>query len=127
MAESRAPGRPLWLIADQENGPINVFTVRRGDEGKVLPIFSFQEEAQMFLRLGKTETGWRARETTPADLISLLYGPCTAVNRVALDPVPAIDGETIYDLAGWSRRDFLRGFVGVASDPNHNRWEGNDH
>jgi hypothetical protein len=43
---------------------MGVFTLCHGDEGEVLPIFSFEEEAEIFLRLGKTETGWRAREAT---------------------------------------------------------------
>jgi hypothetical protein len=31
---------------------------------RVLPVFSFEEEAQMFLRLGGyEESGWRARES----------------------------------------------------------------
>ena len=121
MAKSRAPRRPLWLIANQENGRMGVFTLCHGDEGKVLPIFSFEEEAEIFLRLGKTETGWRGREATSRELILLLDGLCADVNRVALDPLPAVDGETAFDLAGWSRRDFLRDFIGATSALCHKR------
>ncbi|CAA9428481.1 MAG: hypothetical protein AVDCRST_MAG80-402 [uncultured Rubrobacteraceae bacterium] len=111
MAKSRAPRRLLWLIANHENGRIDVFTLRPDDDREVLPVFSFKEEAETFLRLGETETAWRARETTAGELISLLYGPCARVNRVALDPVPVVDGEMGFDLAGWGRRDFLQNFV----------------
>ena len=72
MAESRAPRRPFWLIANQGNDRMRVFTLCCDDVGKVLPIFSFEEEAEMFLRLGKTEGGWRARETMIGELVSLL-------------------------------------------------------
>jgi hypothetical protein len=120
MAKSRAPRRPLWLIANHENGRMGVFTLRHGGNGEILPIFSFEEEAETFLWLGETGTGWRTRETTAGELISLLYGPCARVNRVALDPVPVVDGEMGFDLAGWGRRAFLRDFVGAA--PNRERW-----
>ena len=120
--KSRAPRRLLWLIANHENGRIDVFTLRPDDDREVLPVFSFKEEAETFLRLGETETAWRARETTAGELISLLYGPCARVNRVALDPVPVVDGEMGFDLAGWGRRAFLRDFMSAAPAPNRERW-----
>jgi hypothetical protein len=100
---------------------MGVFMLYHGDGRKVLPVFSFEAEAEMFLRLGKTETGWRARETTADELTSLLYGPCSGVSRVALNPLPAVDGVTIFDLAGWSRENFLRNFLGAISAPHHER------
>src|SRR5215210_7059912 len=122
MAKSRAPRRPLWLIANHENGRMNVFILGSDDDEKTLPVFSFEEEAEIFLRLGETGTGWRSRETTAGELISLLYGPCAGVKRVALDPLPVVDGEMVFDLVGWGRRDFLRDFVGAVPTPNHERW-----
>lgn len=122
MARSRAPRRPLWLIANQENGRMDVFTLRPDDDREILPVFSFREEAEMFLRLGAPETGWRARETTAGELISLLYGPCAGVKKVALDPLPVVDGEVIFDLAGSGREAFLRDFVGAPPAPNRKLW-----
>ncbi len=101
MARSRAPRRPLWLIANQESGRTGVYTRRPDGDREVLPVFSFEEEAEMFLWLETLETGWRARETTAEELVSLLYGPCAGVKKVALDPLPVIDGEVIFDLTGW--------------------------
>jgi hypothetical protein len=122
MAKSRAPRRPLWLIANRENGQMGVFTLGSDDDKETLPVFSFEEEAETFLRLGETGTGWRARETTAGELISLLHGPYAGVKRVALDPLLVGDGEMAFDLAGWGRRDFLRDFVGAAPALNHERW-----
>jgi hypothetical protein len=122
MARSRAPRRPLWLIANHENGRMGVFTFGSDDDKKTLPVFSFEEEAETFLRLREMETDWRARETTGGELISLLDEPCASVKRVTLDPLPVVDSEMIFDLAGSGREDFLRDFVGAASVPNHERW-----
>jgi hypothetical protein len=101
---------------------MGVFTLGSDDE-ETLPIFSFEEEAETFLWLGETGTGWRARETAAGELISLLHGPYAGVTRVALDPLP-VAGEMVFDLAGWGRRDFLRDFAGAALAANHERWAG---
>lgn len=122
MAKSRAPRRPLWLIANHENGRMDVFTLSSDEDRQVLPVFSFEEEAETFLRLGETGTGWRARETTAGEFTSLLHGPCAGVEKVALDPLPVVDGEMVFDLAGWGREDFLRNFASMPSAPNHERW-----
>ena len=55
---------------------------------RVLPVFSFEEEANLFLRLGSYEGHWRARERCAVDLVSVLRGPCADVKSVALDPLP---------------------------------------
>ncbi len=119
MARSRVPRRPLWLIANHENGRVGVFTLGSDDDKETLPVFSFEEEAETFLRLGEAGTGWQARETTAGELISLLRGSYAGVKRVALDPLLVVDGEMVFDLAGWDRRDFLRDFVGVPPALNH--------
>lgn len=118
MAKSRAPRRPLWLVTNHENGRMGVYTLRPNDGREVLPVFSFREEAETFLRLGEAETGWWARETTGGELISLLYGPCASVNEVALDPLPDVDGEVIFDLVGLGREAFLQNFLGVPPAPD---------
>lgn len=85
------PTRPLWIIARQDNGQMQVLTLRHKNR-ETLPIFSFEDEAEMFLQLETPETCWRARETTPGEIVSLLYGPCASVKSVALDPLPVVDG-----------------------------------
>ncbi len=74
--------RPLWLIAEQRPIGLEVFTI--GSD--VLPVFSFREEAQMFLGLGHAADSWQVKETTGGELVSVLYGPYREVEHVALDP-----------------------------------------
>ncbi len=90
--------RPLWLIAEQRGNGLEVFTI--GTD--VLPVFSFREEAEMFLGLVHVADGWQVRETTCGELVSVLYGPCREVEHVALDPVPGIT-----ELLSRSRRAFV--------------------
>lgn len=42
----------------------------------------------------------------------MLYGPCTRVKRVALDPLPVVDGAVVFDLSGPGREAFLQNFLG---------------
>ncbi len=82
----------LWLIARYRVSRLDVLTMdtEEGDGGS-LPVFSFEEEAQMFLRLSEdVETaGWWVRKATAGELVSLLLAPSWAkVKRVALDPLP---------------------------------------
>ena len=109
MPRSGLARQPLWVIVEyQNNGRIDVLTVEFGD-GRVLPVFSFEEEAEMFLWLRRSGTGWRVRQTTSGELVSMLYGPCVDVEKVALDPPPLeITGEAILDLVSLNREDFVR-------------------
>jgi hypothetical protein len=90
--------RPLWLVAKQRHNGLEVFTI--GTD--VLPVFSFREEAEMFLGLGRVAESWRVRETTCGELVSVLYGPCKGIEHVALDPVPGV-----VELVSLSRRAFV--------------------
>jgi hypothetical protein len=55
---------------------------------EALPVFSFEDEARMFLELGAFDGDWRVKETGVGELISILYCLCTSVDRVVLDPLP---------------------------------------
>jgi hypothetical protein len=75
---------------------------------KVLPVFSFEEEAQMFLHLGGyAASGWRARESSAGELISVLFGPCLDVEGVALDPLPEMLEDGTIGLVEVERRRFV--------------------
>lgn len=117
MARSRAPRRPLWLITNHENGRMGVLTLDPGSETEALPVFSFEEEAEMFLRLGTPGPGWRTRKATTGEFVSLLYGLCAGVKRVTLDPLPVVDGKMVFDLVDSGREDFLRNFVDGPPSP----------
>lgn len=111
LAKSRTAWRPLWLIAKQENGRIKVCTLRSGSAVETLPIFSHEEEAEIFLWFGTPGTGWRARETTAGKLVSLLYGSCAGVGEVALDPLPLFDDDVMAGLVSLSWKDFVRNLM----------------
>ena len=63
-------------------------TVKLEDSGEALALFSFEEEARMFIWCGAAETGWHPRKTTPEELLQMLAGPHSAAGFVALDPLP---------------------------------------
>ena len=78
---------PYWLIAKSENSRIEVLILDRHGE-EMLPVFSHEEEAEMFLRLLRgVGEDWRVRESRTGELVSVLYGlSCAGVKEVALDP-----------------------------------------
>lgn len=92
-AEWRQSGSS-WLIVRQENGGKSVLTL--DSAGKVggeemLPVFSFEEEASLFVRLkGLRRDGWRVAKSANGEILSLLFGLCRGVKRVAFDPLPGI-------------------------------------
>ena len=64
-----------WLIENPEAGRTEKLTVRIDPRREALPVFSFPEEAQMFLALGGLEErGWRIVECTAGELVSRLPG-----------------------------------------------------
>jgi hypothetical protein len=111
VSKNRTARRSFWLIATRTHGRIEVFTLDAGGE-MVLPVFSFQEEGELFLRLEATEANWWSRETTTGELVSLLLGLCSQVDKVALDPLPGLWEREIIGLVSTSRRHFLRHLLG---------------
>ncbi len=63
-----------WIIAKRSDGHIQLFTIGLDGSGEALPVFGFEEEAEMFLWLEGLDSGWRVQETSSGELISLLYG-----------------------------------------------------
>src|SRR5215212_1300565 len=94
--------RPLWLVAVQRRNGLEVFTIG----SNVLPVFSFREEAEMFLGLRHAADGWQVRETTRGEIVSVLYGPCREVTHVSLDPVPGM-----VELVNLSRKAFVEALL----------------
>jgi hypothetical protein len=117
MSKNMAARRSFWLIATRTHGRMEVLTLDTGGE-TALPIFSFQEEGEIFLGLEATEADWYLRETTTGELVSLLLGLCARVDKVALDPLPGLGEREILGLVSTSRRHFLRHLLGeVAAHP----------
>ena len=76
------------MIARQRTGGMEVLTSNLDCGEEVLPVFSFEDEANAFLRLGALGNDWRVRETAGGEIVSVLCGPCASVGRVVLDPIP---------------------------------------
>jgi hypothetical protein len=86
---------------------MEVLTVACSGE-QALPVFSGEGEAEMFVWLeGAFEDGWRVRETSAGELVSILYGPCAGVERAALDPSPEMVGIDAVSLVSVTRERFL--------------------
>ena len=111
LVKGRAARRSLWLISKHEKGQTEIFIIHPGSGRETLPIFSHEDEAETFLWLGSPGAGWRARETTAGELVSLLYGPCVDVEKVALDPLPLFADKAMGGLVSLLREDFVRNLI----------------
>jgi hypothetical protein len=106
----RCPYSTFWLVVRRQNRQLKVLLVSCSGE-QALPVFSGEGEAEMFLWLGGAfEDYWQVRDTSAGELVSILYGPCAGVGRVALDPLPGIVTETIR-LVSVSRERFVNWIV----------------
>ena len=103
-----------WLIAKNGNSRVQFLTVdREGDCGETLVIFGHEEEAEMFLYLGGYgDDGWRARESSSGEIVSVLYGPCSGAEGVALDPLAEMVSCATLSLVRLRRERFLGVLLG---------------
>ncbi len=104
-----------WLIADLTGGKMDVLTIDGGGD-RVLPVFSFRDEAEMYVRLQPGNPGWAPRAFSPDEIVSVLYGPLSDVARVALDPPPEACDRTLLDLLCVRRGAFVVSLVGKGRD-----------
>jgi hypothetical protein len=114
MLRAKIAGRSHWLITKHITSRMDIFTTHLCGDRKALAVFSFEEEAEMFLglRLAATKDGWRVRRTSVGELVSVLYGPCSDTKKVVLDPVPEVGREEPVDLLSMHRNDFLQLLLG---------------
>lgn len=103
----RRAGSSWWLISRYDGSRTDALTVDSGGE-EALAVFSFDEEAELFLRLGALGDGWRIEPVAAGDLFSQLLGPWAPIGRVALDPFPEIAGRRMVDLVCVSRERFIQ-------------------
>jgi hypothetical protein len=82
-----------WLMPEKQDKRIEVLTLHTHGTQETLPVFSSEEEAEIFLGFGGVTGGWRARESNAGELVSVLYGPCAGVRKVALDLSPEMANE----------------------------------
>jgi hypothetical protein len=113
---TRTRFEPSWLIMRDNLGaagcPPEVLTLGARDGGEsnesILPVFSFEEEALLFLRHCGFGGGWRVSKSSAADLASVLADACPDTRRVALDPIPEIGQCGPHDLVSLPRKEFVR-------------------
>lgn len=137
MPRNRAARPPdlattYWLIENAEAGWPEAFTVRIDAKREALPVFSFPEEAEMFLTLGGLEErGWRTAEGTAGEILSRLAEYRRAgVGLVALDPLPEMMGPMFdttialvtLSLDGFAARHAVDPFVAAFDAPYATEW-----
>ena len=108
-----APAGPrLWLILGPR--PSGLPTPWLVDGGRGLPVFSFGEEAEAFLRSrGYAPGGWTVQETAPEELLAVLLGPaCAATKKVLLDPIPGVADGVSSGLVGIGKEPFVGRLLG---------------
>jgi hypothetical protein len=91
---------------------MEVLRINLASGEEALPVFSFEDEARMFLELGASD-GWRVRETAAGELTSVLFGPCAGVRRVALDPLPGPDAAALVGLVSMEREAFMKSLLNM--------------
>jgi hypothetical protein len=97
---------PYWLLVKRGRGRLEVLTTSLADGRGVLPVFSFEEEANLYVRLGIRDS-WRGRRTEAGELVSLLYCLCNKVELVALDPISEAETEVVDRLVSLERERFV--------------------
>jgi hypothetical protein len=83
-----------------------VLTLTHGGS-EVLPVFSFREEAEMYLLIEKLGSDWQIRETDVGELAWVLSEQCVSVRSVALDPLPSTLAEEGAELVSLGRERFV--------------------
>lgn len=107
-AEAAHHERPLrYLIARHEHNRLELLTLATSSDKEALPVFGTERAARDFLLNGGFGGGWRVRESTTGELVSLLLGRPAVVDCVALDPRPGITTPDDAELQG------KKGFVDV--------------
>ncbi len=99
----------FWLVVRVGVGRMEPLTTELNDGRRALSVFSFEEEARLFVRLG-TCGGWRVRATRTGELLSVLSGPRREVELVALDPLPRRAAGALNGLLCVDRERFI-GFL----------------
>lgn len=114
--------RLYWLIVDQESTSMRVLTIDLFTRSEALAVFSFEEEARMYLCLRSGGPEWGVRQTSAGELISVLCGPCAQAKRVVLDPLAEPGGETLAGLLSLDRDRFVQTLVGAARSYTQPAW-----
>lgn len=104
-----------WLLVrDTENGT-ETLTTGLSNSGRMLPVFSFREEAEMYLCLRGPRDEWRIRGISSRELRSLFDTALENIASVTLDPIPENSFLDTSGLLSITRQDFLVRLEGANS------------
>ncbi len=115
MPHNGAAGRARWLIVSLTDGKSDVLTLDGGGD-RVLPVFSFRDEAEMYVHLHLGTPDWGPRVFSADEIVSMLLGSLSDASRVALDPLPEACDKTLLDLLCVRREAFVRSLLGEEGD-----------
>jgi hypothetical protein len=107
--EEKEPGRGVvddLALRRRPDAGGGAHSPQRSGRG-LLPVFSFEEEAELFVWFAEPGGGWRVRESRCGELASVLCGPCKGVRGVALDPLPRMLEDGTFALVRVGRERFL--------------------
>ena len=107
-------GAVYWLICDG-TGPPGALVLDLVGLGRTLPVFSFPEEAEMFLALDGLGGDWDVREGAADDFFPHFYGPRADVESVVLDPLPGALGDGAGRPVGIGPERFVDRFLGASA------------
>ena len=96
----------FWLVVRDGVGRPEPLTTELNDGRRALSVFSFEEEATLFLRLC-ARRGWRVRAIGIGELLSVLTGPFREAELVALDPLPQGEAGALNGLLCVDRERFV--------------------
>lgn len=106
-AQAQAPCSRYWLIWNLGSDiAAAVFTIALPGGEEILPIFSSEEEAGLFICFEAVGSGWRAEEVAPEEMLPVIFGRRDRVERVALDPVPGLEADVLVELMSLDRERF---------------------
>lgn len=94
------------LVKNGRTG-VEVLTTGLSGDQLTLPVFSFREEAEMFLCLRSSQGGWQVRETAAGELLSMFYTVLGGIRYVTLDPIPENSCLGASGLLSITRKDFM--------------------
>ncbi|MBX6764604.1 MAG: hypothetical protein K6T51_12375 [Rubrobacteraceae bacterium] len=94
-----------WLVVNEEGDVMRPLTLDASGK-EALPVFSFEEEAEMFLWRAGLEDGWHTRESGAEELRVLLQEG-DGIGLVALDPLPEMISTSTVELVCVSAERFV--------------------
>ena len=104
-----------WLIVRDTANGIETLTTGLSNSGRMLPVFSFEEEAEMYLCLRGSRDEWRIKRISPEELRSLFDTTLGNIASVTLNPIPENSFLDTSGLLSITRQDFLVRLEGTNS------------